>query len=124
MTDKGKALAMQAAVAVFATAVVLFFANNVVDNLAARGMSLGFGFLWAKAGFDIPFRLVEWDVNFPYGRALWVSGVNTVFAAALSILLSSAIGLALALMRLSGNPLAAGTSRGIVELVPIVVGVA
>ena len=117
MTTKQKALAWQAVVVVTTAAIVAFFANNVVVNLGVRGMSISFSFLWAKAGFDIPFHLVEWDVNFPYGRALWVSGVNTLFGAALSIVLASALGLTLALMRLSGNLLAAGTSRTLVEII-------
>ena len=117
MTSRGKALAWQTVAVITATAVVLYFANNVVTNLAARGMQFGFGFLWAKAGFDIPFHLVEWDVNFPYGRALWVAGVNTLFAAAICIILSSALGLTLALMRLSGNPLAVGTARALIEVI-------
>ena len=117
MTTKQKALAWQALTVIAVGAMLLFFANNVTVNLAVRGISISFAFLWAKAGFDIPFHLVEWDVNFSYGHALWVSGVNTLFGAALSIVLASALGLTLALMRLSGNVLAAGTSRGIVELI-------
>ena len=117
MTTRQKALTWQAVVAVATAAILLFFARNVSDNLAIRGLSFGFDFLWRKAGFDIPFHLVEWDVNFPYGRALWVSGVNTLFAAAISIVVSSALGLTLALMRLSGNLLAAGTARTLVEII-------
>ncbi len=117
MTTKQKALAWQALTVVAVGAVLLFFAHNVRVNLAVRGMAVSFDFLWTRANFDIPFRLVEWDSSFSYGHALWVSGVNTLFASALSIVLASALGLALALMRLSGNPLAAWTSRGIVEVV-------
>ena len=117
MTSKGRALAWQIAAVVSATATVLYFANNVATNLAVRGIQFGFGFLWAKAGFDIPFHLAEWDVNFPYGRALWVAGINTLFAAGICIVLSSALGLTLALMRLSGNLLAAGTSRVLIEVI-------
>ena len=117
MTSKGRALAWQIAAVVSPTATVLYFANNVATNLAVRGIQFGFGFLWAKAGFDIPFHLAEWDVNFPYGRALWVAGINTLFAAGICIVLSSALGLTLALMRLSGNLLAAGTSRVLIEVI-------
>ena len=117
MTGKGRALAWQAVAVVSATAVVLYFSYNVVTNLAVRGIQFGFGFLWAKAGFDIPFHLVEWDVNFSYGRALWVAGVNTLFASAICIALASVLGLTLALMRLSGNLLAAGTSRALIEVI-------
>jgi general L-amino acid transport system permease protein len=48
---------------------------------------------------------------------LWVAGVNTLFAASLCIMVASALGLVLALMRLSGNPLAAGTARALIELI-------
>ena len=117
MTGRGKALAWQGVAVVSAAAIVFYFANNVVTNLAVRGIQFGFGFLWAKAGFDIPFHLVEWDVNFPYGRALWVAGVNTLFASAICIVFASVLGLTLALMRLSGNPLAVGTSRTLIEVI-------
>ena len=100
-----------------AAGLLVWFAHNVGVNLAARSMAVDFGFLGQRAGFDIPFRLVDWDGSFSYGRALFVAGVNTLFAAALIIVLASALGLLLALMRLSGNPLAAGTARAIIELV-------
>ena len=117
MTSRGKALAWQATAVVCAAAVGFYFAHNVATNLAVRGIQFGFGFLWAKAGFDIPFHLVEWDVNFSYGRALWVAGVNTLFASVICIALASALGLTLALMRLSGNLLAMGTARALIEVI-------
>ena len=46
-----------------------------------------------------------------------MSGLNTLFAAALAIALATALGLVLALMRLAANPLAAWTARAVVELV-------
>ncbi|MCW3476123.1 amino acid ABC transporter permease [Limobrevibacterium gyesilva] len=117
MTTKQKALAWQALAVIAAGAVVLWFAHNVVDNLAQRSITFGFGFLFTRAGFDIPFHLVAWDESFTYGHALYVAGVNTLFAAALIIILASALGLALALMRLSGNPLAVGTARVLIEVI-------
>ena len=117
MTVRQRALSLQALAVIAASAVFAFFAHNVVANMAARGISFGFGFLSSKAGFDIPFHLVDWDISFPYGRALWVAGVNTLFGAALCIVVASVLGLALALMRLSGNPLAAAISRGLIEII-------
>ncbi|MCC6717981.1 MAG: ABC transporter permease subunit [Acetobacteraceae bacterium] len=107
----------QGGVALAVAALFYWLSHNLSTNLAARGMEIDFGFLAQRAGFDIPFRLVAWDGSYPYGWALYVSGVNTLFASALIIVLASLLGLALALMRLSGNPLAAGTSRTIVEVV-------
>jgi general L-amino acid transport system permease protein len=116
-TFRHRALTWQALAVIAAGATVLFFANNVVVNMADRGITFGFGFLFTRANFDIPFHLVDWDTSFSYGRALWVAGINTLFAASLCILVASALGLLLALMRLSGNPLAAGTSRTLIELI-------
>ena len=44
-------------------------------------------------------------------------GLNTLLAGALAIVLASGLGLALAMLRLSPNPLAAGLARGIIELI-------
>lgn len=98
-------------------AAVIWAGHNAANNMAKRGITFGFDFLLRPAGFDIPFHLLSWDVNNSYGWALVVTFANSLLAAALSIVLASALGLLLALMRLSGNPLAAGTSRAIMEIV-------
>ena len=36
-------------------------ASMLADNLARRNLSFGFGFLGARAGFDIPFHLISWS---------------------------------------------------------------
>ena len=117
MKAKLKSWTWQSATVLAVAVCVWWFAHNLSANLAARGMEVDFGFLWQRAGFDIPFKLVDWDGSYPYGAALYVSGLNTLLASALIIVVATLLGLLLALMRLSGNPLAAGTSRGIVEVV-------
>lgn len=117
MNPRLKSWAWQGAAVIAVALLAIWFSHNLSTNLAVRGMEVDFGFLASRAGFDIPFRLVEWDSSYPYGWALYVSGVNTLLASALIVVLATALGLALALMRLSGNPLAAGTSRAIIELV-------
>ena len=117
MTAKTRAIVWQAIAVVLSTALILWFAHNIATNLAARGMVISFGFLATPAGFDIPFHLVDWALTNTYGRALYVAGINTLFAASLIIGLATALGLTLALMRLSGNLLAAGTARGLIELI-------
>jgi len=112
-----KAWAWQGAAVLAVALLAIWFSHNLSANLAVRGMQVDFSFLASRAGFDIPFRMVEWDSSYPYGWALYVSGVNTLVASALIIVLATALGLLLALMRLSGNPLAAGTSRALIELV-------
>ena len=105
-----------AVVAGFATLIVLA-GSNAAANMARRNITFGFDFLLRPAGFDIPFHLLSWDVNNSYGWALIVTFANSLLAAALSVVLASALGLLLALMRLSGNPLAAGASRVTMEVV-------
>ena len=96
---------------------MLWLGHNARVNMAQRNITFGFDFLLHPAGFDIPFHLVDWELTDTYGYALLVCSLNTVLCAAMSIVLASALGLLIALMRLSGNPLAAGTARAVMELV-------
>ena len=91
--------------------------HNAAQALAVRNIDVNFGFLLRRAGFDIPFRLADWDSNDTYLRALWVAGLNTGVAAGLAIVGATGLGVGLALMRLSVNPLARWLSRGVIELV-------
>ncbi len=112
-----KALALQGLAVLAVVAACAWAYHNAVGNLAQRNIDVDFGFLLSPAGFDIPFRLTSWSTSDSYGRALLVSGLNTLLASAFAILLATALGLILALMRLSSNPLASWTARAFVELV-------
>ncbi len=107
----------QAVLLAAAVGVIGFFWSNAADNLARRSMTFGLGFLWQTAGFDMPFRLLEWKVTDTYGRALLLSLLNTLLVAVLSILLATTLGLALGIMRLSGNWLVRNTALSVIELV-------
>jgi len=96
---------------------LLWTGHNAAETLARRNIDVDFGFLSNPAGFDIPFRIAPWQTSDSYGRALLVAGLNTVLASALAILGATLLGLVLALMRISGNPLATLMARGVVELV-------
>ena len=104
------------AAAAFA-AFVLWLGHNARVNMVARNITFGFDFLLHPAGFDIPFHLLSWQLTDTYGYALLVCSLNSLLCAAMSIVLASVLGLLIALMRLSGNPLAAGTARAVMELV-------
>ncbi len=96
---------------------MLWLGHNARVNMVQRNITFGFDFLWHTAGFDIPFHLLHWELTDTYGYALLVCALNTLLCASMSIVLASALGLLIALMRLSGNPLAAGISRSIMEVV-------
>ncbi len=112
-----KALLLQGLALLAVIAACAWAGHNAAGNLARRNIDVDFAFLLNPAGFDIPFRLAAWSPGDTYGRALLVSGLNTLLASALAILLATALGLVLALMRLSVNPLASWTARALVELV-------
>ncbi|MGI4952382.1 MAG: amino acid ABC transporter permease [Janthinobacterium lividum] len=98
-------------------ASLAWLGHNAVGALARRNIDVDFSFLLHTAGFEIPFRLIPWDSGDSYGYALLVAGLNTLLASLLGIAGASALGLVLALMRLSLNPLARLVSRGVIELV-------
>lgn len=116
-TRKARAWIWQGVACLVFLAIVLWLAGNARENMAARNITFGFDFLQRVAGFDIPFHLLPWANTDTYGYALLVCLVNTLLCAAMSIVLASALGLLIALMRLSGNPLAAAISRAVMEIV-------
>jgi general L-amino acid transport system permease protein len=111
------AILIQALLLLAATGIVWFFTHNAVANLTRRGMSLGFAFLQRRAGFDIPFHVLDWAPSYTYGRALIVSFVNTLLVSFLSIIAATALGLAVGLMRLSSNWLVRNTAVAFIEIV-------
>src|SRR5882672_10285480 len=92
-------------------------ASMLADNLARRNLSFGFGFLGAKAGFDIPFHLISWSTYDTYARALLVSLLNTLLVAAMSVVAATLLGLLVGIMRLSVNWLLRNIALVFVEFV-------
>lgn len=90
---------------------------NVVDGMAQAGLSPGFAFLDRAAGFEIGDSPIPYRAGDSYGRALTAGFLNTLKAAALGCASATALGVAVAVARMSGNPLLAATARGYIELV-------
>ncbi len=82
-----------------------FIASNTIENLNARGITSGFGFLSRPAGFDIAFSLIPYGAGSTFFQAFLVGLTNTLFVAALGVIGASVIGLVVAFMRLGSNPL-------------------
>jgi general L-amino acid transport system permease protein len=98
-------------------AVAAILISNAGDNLARRNMHFGFGFLADPANFDIPFRLIPWNVSDTYGRALLVSFLNTLLVAAMSIVTATLLGVVVGIMRLSVNWLVRNIALAFIEFV-------
>ena len=86
--------------------------NNMVDALENRlGVAIGFDFLTKTAGFEISDKLIEYDRSSTFARAILVGLLNTLYLGFFGILLMLALGLFLALGRLSTNRLVSDCAR-------------
>lgn len=102
-----------------------YLISNAVENLQARRIASGFGFLWREAGFEIgETTFLSYSAADTYLRALTVGFLNTFRVAALAMVFSTLIGVAIGLARLSRNWLLAKLAASYVEVlrnVPLVV---
>lgn len=81
---------------------------------AARGVQGGFGFLLQPSGFRISESLLSVTPDDPYWMSIAAGLVNTLTVAVLAIALATLLGIALGLMRLSANALAARAAAAII----------
>jgi len=98
---------------------------NAVENIQARRIASGFGFLWREAGFEIgETTFLPYDAGDTYLRALTIGLLNTFRVAMLAIFFSTLLGVFIGLARLSLNWLLAKLAEGYIEVirnVPLVV---
>jgi general L-amino acid transport system permease protein len=94
-----------------------FLASMVAENYARKNLHFGFGFLGDQAHFDIPFHLISWNLFDTYARTLLISFLNTVLVAAMAIVIATALGLLIGVMRLSPNWLARSVALAFIEFV-------
>ena len=122
---KAKEVAYQAAALAAVLAVGWFFVSNTQENLEARRIASGFGFLDREAGFEIGEKFfLAYGAADSYARALVVGVLNTLGVALIGIVLATVLGTAVGLSRLSGNFLLSSLSGAYVEFfrnVPLLV---
>jgi len=100
------------------------FAINVVDNLEARQIRSGFGFLADRAGFDIGEALIPYSSADSYLRAFATGMANTLRVAVAGILAATVLGVVVGLMRLSRHPLISFLGTAHVEVyrnIPLII---
>src|ERR1700689_2064642 len=98
-----RGLLYQAALFAALAALLAFAWRNVVANMAARGIPIGFGFWGGTAGFATNQSLIDYSAVSTYGRAFWVGLCNTLLVSAISIALATPLGFAVGVARLSPN---------------------
>jgi len=94
-----------------------FLIGNTAQNLEARGMNTGFGFLKVAAGFDSSFKLISNEPGVgTYGRIFIIGALNTLYISVLAILFSTMLGFFVGVLRLSSNWLVAKVALAYVEI--------
>lgn len=97
-------------------AALLWFQGNLAANLARRSLDLGFDFLWGPASFELGDNPVGYAAGDSFLLAFAAGLGNTLQVAAIGIALTACTGVAVALLRLSHNPLTAGAAKLYVEI--------
>ncbi|MEZ0168509.1 amino acid ABC transporter permease [Microvirga sp. TS319] len=91
--------------------------GNLHDNLLARGLNIGFDFLWQEAGFEIAFHLIPYTASDTYWHVFLIGITNTLLVTVLAITFSTIFGFAVGIAQLSGNWAMSRAARLYVEIV-------
>jgi general L-amino acid transport system permease protein len=115
---KYRGIAAQVALCAGLSLVVYLAVDTAADNLARSHVASGFGFWHNIAGFDISQTLIDYSPQgSTYGRAFWVALLNTLLVAVAGIILSTILGFAVGIARLSRNFLVERLATWYVELI-------
>ncbi len=96
---------------------VWYLVSNTAQNLEARGMNTGFGFINVSAGFDTDFKLIPYEPGVgTYGRIFLIGALNTLYVSFLAILASTILGFFIGVLRLSSNWLISKVALVYVEI--------
>lgn len=90
--------------------------SNFMGNVRALGVSAGYGFLHAEAGFEIAQAMIAFSPASSYLDAVIVATLNSLLVIALASVLSTLIGLCIAFGRLTPHLLIRGASSAYVEV--------
>lgn len=97
-------------------AIVTLAVSNILANMSAAGVSPGFGFLFQEAGFDVSETLIPYQPGDSYARAIATGLANTVFLAAVCLVLATVIGVAVGLVSVGPSPAGRALALAYVEL--------
>ena len=115
-SERVRGLVYQALLLAAVVGLGWYLVSNTLDNLAARNIRTGFGFLAKEASFEISEKLIAYDASDTYARAFLVGLGNTLMVAALGVLFATALGTVVGIARLSSNWLVARLASAYVEV--------
>jgi general L-amino acid transport system permease protein len=113
--ERKRGFIWQVVVVAILCVAVWYVIQNMIDNLRTLGVTLGFDFLDAPAGFAISFSLIPVDLNSSIGRLIVAGMLNTLLASAICIVLATILGLIIGICRLSRNYLISRLATAYVE---------
>jgi len=110
-----RAWAWQVLTLLIAILLIGWLAHNLVDNLARRGITIGFDFLGRAARFPISESVLPYSPTDSFAWAFVVGLSNTLLLSATIVACSTLLGFFVALGRRSQHPLASSLSTVFVE---------
>ena len=111
-----RALVWQIVVVGIVAAIAWYLIRNTSENLAARHIATGFGFLSRVAGIPIGESLIPYNPAVDtYGTALLIGVLNTLKVAVIGVVLATILGTLIGIGRLSKNWLLAKITAFYVE---------
>ncbi|MDC7232011.1 MAG: ABC transporter permease subunit [Spirochaetales bacterium] len=108
-------LMIQTGIIALILGLFLFFGFNYIENITKRNIGIGFGFMNDTAGFSISQTLISYTEADTFGRTFVIGLLNTLLASFIGIILTTALGFIVGLMRLSSNKLISITALAYVE---------
>lgn len=98
-----RSMTFQVIVFILVMALLWWLGNNTVRNLSAAGKDFNFGFLWQRAGYDIPQTPIPYTSSDTHFRAAVVGLLNTLIVAVLGCIAATVVGIVAGVARLSNN---------------------
>ena len=111
-----KALVIQLLFAIVLAVIGYWVFQNVSEQLAAQDIQSGFGFLNERAGFNILWSIIPYDINQNYWRVFWVGLTNTLIVSFFGVIGATILGFVIGIMRLSENTLIRFVAGAYIEL--------
>jgi general L-amino acid transport system permease protein len=113
-----RAIVWQVVIVGIVVGIGWYLVHNTTQNLAARRIATGFGFLDTVAGIPIGETVIGYDpaIN-TYGRAMVIGVLNTLKVSVVGIVLATIIGTLIGIGRLSRNWLVARLTAFYVETI-------
>ena len=111
-----RSMTFQVIVFILVMALGWWLVNNTIQNLRALGKDFDFGFLFQRAGYDIPQTPIPYTSDDTHLRAAIVGLLNTLIVSVLGCIAATILGVTVGVARLSNNWLFARLMTVYVEM--------